>query len=1213
MKVLKVIRNVLLTLVALVFLLAVAAQLVLTPRNLTRIVNQVSASLLDDGLRFREVRASVLRSFPYLNVTAEDCALTYPHGRFAQFDSLIRDDGRRFNLLKAGLQRDSSAAPVDTLLSARKIVFSVDYAAFLSRKEIRLHHLKLERPRIFAHYYDSTHANWDILPTGYHGVQKDTVAKQEEARALHIKRIELEDRPMIVFTNPVDTLMGMFTLRHLVFDGDVDLRALERAEARLDVDTLFLSGRLPSDTVAVGVERLRAHVARRHLQVDADARASLFTKRYGRLRIPVHLDAAGDLQPREGKGPEVLLERLGLRFASLELTAQGKLAREEEGWWMQVDAQVDDCPIGKIFDAYENNIPSLKKLDTDARLSLDAHAEGVYGGGRLPALSARLRVPPAQVQLQGVERKGRLSLDADLSTRDYQEVDADFHRLFLDIAGARIDATATARDLLGKDPVLSLDGSVRARVDSLARAFGRQMGLEGTGTLEGQVHGKARLSQLNMRDIGQANIDCRFTGSEISLSGASDSLRAYVRRLDAELASKGNQIDRNLRKGARVLALKADIDTLDARWRGLGARGGEIQLRMQNAAEILRNKSGNLTSFMGVLKAARLRVKDFDGMSLSLQGSTELFRITPATAERPAPRLTLVAKNDAVRVRAGENFYSLWDLQFDVTALRHQQQPRLAQRREHLLDSLQKVYPDIPRDSLLRHARLSRMQQLSRDRFASSDVKISLSKALRDIVRQWDFRGKLSLASGRAAMPSFPLRTGISDVSGSFSNDTLDLRQITLRSGASDLSAQARLSGLRGALMGLRRNRMKLDAQIQSEFIDASELMRGYAYHRTHVPKNSLQKAADEEVEASVAEAELPESAGRQLLVVPSNLEVNLTLESRGIRYDSLLINWAAADIVMRDRTVQVTNALAASNMGDLYFEGFYCTRSPEDIQTGFDLNMVDITAEKVITLFPAVDSILPMLTSFAGDLDCELTATARMDTCMNLILPSIDGVMRISGKDLMLKDSEEFSKIAKMLMFKDKDKATVDNMAVTGMIRDNVLEVFPFVLDVDRYMVAASGIQHFDESFNYHLSVIRSPVLFKFGLNAWGNSFDDIHYQLTKPLYKDANVPAFTRQLDTVQYSLVGAIHNVFELGVERAIAQNNEQRILQERQEELGWQAATAPDGTAPAGSVNSFSGLVEDVTTRLSGRRESLRQEILRLEEEAARERKEDDYEQ
>ena len=1210
MKALKVIRNVLLALLGAVLLLAVAAQVALSPKNLTRIVNRVSASLLGDGLRFEEVRASVFRSFPYLNVTAENCALTYPHEQFAQFDSLIRDDGHRFNLLKAGFQRDSSAHPVDTLLSARKMVFSVDYAAYFSRKEIHLHHLRLERPRIFAHYYDSTHANWDILPLGYHGVEKDTA----QSLALTIRKVELEDRPMIVFTNPVDTVLGMFTLRHLLLDGQVDLREWERAKARLAVDTLFVSGRLPSDTVALGVDHLRARADDGHLQLEADARASMRTHNYGRLRIPVHLEAEGDVR-MPSIGPDIALQRLLLRFKSLELLAKGTVARQEAGWAMNLDATVDDCPIGQIFDAYENNIPSLKKWDTDARLSLVAHAEGVYGEGKLPALTARLRVPPAMVQRDGAERKGRLSLEADMSTVDYKTVNADFHRIFLDIAGARIDATLSVDDLLGDDPLLALDGTVRARVDSLARVFGRSMGLKGSGSLDARLHGKAYLSQINMRDIGQANVDCQMTGSDLSLSTASDSLRAYIRHLDAELASKGNKIDRNLRQGARVLALKAEIDTLDGRWNGFTARGGEIQLRMQNAAEILRQSGGNLTSFMGILQAARLRVRDADGMALSLRGSTELFRITPATAERPSPRLTLVAKNEAVRVRAGENFYSLRNLQFDVAASRHQRSALLSQRRERMLDSLQRVYPEVPRDSLLRHARLSRLQRQPLDRFATSDVRISLSQTLRDIVRQWDFRGKLSLASGRAAMPSFPLRTGISDVSGSFSNDTLSLQKFTLRSGASDLSAQARLSGLRGALMGMRRTHMKLDAQVQSDYLDASELMRGYAYHKTYVPRN-LSGAADEEVEATVEAAKLPSTPSRQLLVVPANLEVNLTLESRGIRYDSLLISWAAADIAMRDRTIQITNALAASNMGDLYFEGFYSTRSPEDIQTGFDLNMVDITAEKVITLFPAVDSILPMLTSFAGDLDCELTATARMDTCMNLILPSIDGVMKISGKDLMLKDSEEFSKIAKMLMFKDKSKAIVDNMAVTGMIRDNTLEVFPFILDVDRYLVAASGIQHLDESYNYHLSVIRSPLLVKFGLNAWGTDFDHINYTLTKPLYRNANVPAFTKQLDTVQYSLVAAIHNIFALGVERAIAQNQEQRYIQDRQDQLGWHASQGGgplQGEEPSRSMESFSALVEDVASRVTNRREQLRKEILELEEEATADRiKEEQHE-
>ena len=135
---------------------------------------------------------------------------------------------------------------------------------------------------------------------------------------------------------------------------------------------------------------------------------------------------------------------------------------------------------------------------------------------------------------------------------------------------------------------------------------------------------------------------------------------------------------------------------------------------------------------------------------------------------------------------------------------------------------------------------------------------------------------------------------------------------------------------------------------------------------------------------------------------------------------------------------------------------------------------MSDITAEKVIELLPAVDTIMPMLKSFKGLLNCELAATASLDTNMNVITPSINGVVRIGGKDLSISDNELFRTLAKKLMFKNKKEGHVQQMTVEGVIKDNVLEVFPFVLDMDRYTLAMSGIQNLDMSFKYHVSVLK-------------------------------------------------------------------------------------------------------------------------------------------
>ena len=819
--------------------------------------------------------------------------------------------------------------------------------------------------------------------------------------------------------------------------------------------------------------------------------------------------------------------------------------------------------------------------------------------GRLPRIQAHLQVPDSYLDYEGLGRRGRLSLDVTANTDEDLKLDLDLGRVLVDIVGARLDLKGTAADVTGEDPFFALDGQVRARVDSLTRAFTAERGITGTGSLTASLHGQARLSQLALPRIGEADIKGNAVIRDLRVDDTQDRLRAFVQRADLVLETKGNRIDDNMRRGARVLALDATLDTLSATYKeGTFIRGRSIRLLAQNSAALLKGGK-ELTPLMGVLKAASLSMKDDDGLSAGVRDNTETFRITPSTKDFRSPKLNLTSHSAGLRVRSGSDGALLRNLKFDITASRHQTGTRMQDRRAHVLDSLKAVYPGVPRDSLLIKYRQNRPRRalpawMQEADFRKKDIRISLSDALKQYYQDWDFSGNVSAQEARILYPAFPLRTQVRDLRGTVTNDRIDLQNVTVTAGGSDLTAKGSLGNLRRSI--LRRGILDLDALVTSDFLDANELMRAYAYYRTYEPEKTMERASDEAIEKAMETADLPDSTLSRLLVVPANLDAKVTLEASGIRYDSLEVTWAAADIAMKQRTLQVTNALAASNMGDIYFEGFYSTRSKKDIKAGFDLNLVDITAEKVITLFPAVDTLMPMLRSFAGDLDCELAATSDVDTLMNLVLPSIDGVMRITGKDLSIAgDSKEFQKIAKYLLFKNKGGANVDRMAVTGMVRDNVLEVFPFVLDVDRYVLAASGLQHLDESFNYHLSVIKSPLLVKFGINVWGDDFDHIKYGLGKARYRNVNVPVFTKQLDTVQYSLLASIHNIFELGVEKAIAENNAQRYIQDRMDETGYTAADTL--AAPASvkdSVAVMSRRFEEAAVEPD--RETLKEEVL-----------------
>ncbi len=209
--------------------------------------------------------------------------------------------------------------------------------------------------------------------------------------------------------------------------------------------------------------------------------------------------------------------------------------------------------------------------------------------------------------------------------------------------------------------------------------------------------------------------------------------------------------------------------------------------------------------------------------------------------------------------------------------------------------------------------------------------------------------------------------------------------------------------------------------------------------------------------------------------------------------------------------------------------------------------------------LVPQIKEIVPMLSSFDGLLNCELAGTAALDTNMNFIMPTVNGVMRIGGKDLTLSQDEDLRKITKLLKFKNNGDLKINSMSVEGQIADNELEVFPFLVDVDRYELAMSGVQNLDMSFRYHVSVIKSPLVFKFGVDLYGKDFDHMKFRIGKAKYKNAkDIPVFTKTIDESKLNLSNSIRNVFETGVEKAIAISESQDAVRRQKEQTGYVSA-------------------------------------------------------
>lgn len=255
--------------------------------------------------------------------------------------------------------------------------------------------------------------------------------------------------------------------------------------------------------------------------------------------------------------------------------------------------------------------------------------------------------------------------------------------------------------------------------------------------------------------------------------------------------------------------------------------------------------------------------------------------------------------------------------------------------------------------------------------------------------------------------------------------------------------------------------------------------------------------------------------------------------------FSSIRMNSFDAKLRLMNRCLQLTEVKALTSAGNISAEGFLSTAETDGlIHAGFNLDMRRLSAAEIIDIVPNIDDLGPVLKSFDGMFDCELAATSCFDKDMNLLTPTLDGVLRLSGRNLHFNENKTVTTIASLLWVKNASHATIKDLKVEAMLKNNSVEIFPFLLKLENWSAILAGIQNMNGSFNYHVSLVKCPFGVKPGINLSGRSFNDkMKFKLGKARYKDENIPSHSAQVNAVRDKLIASIHSVFEKGSEKVL----------------------------------------------------------------------------
>ena len=824
------------------------------------------------------------------------------------------------------------------------------------------------------------------------------------------------------------------------------------------------------------------------------------------LRGPVDLELSGAVE-QDSSRLQLDVSKFKAVIDSIPLSLHGRMEFWGDSTVLNARAKLKNAPLDKLLPGFVHPFaPSLRKLVSDGRITLDAESQGAFHHGLMPQMRAKVNLPDCYVSYAPLRVAGTLGLKGDARSDAALVIDADVEKLRARIPGLSLNAAGKLDKLRGVDPHYRVKADADASMGILSGSILKGSGVSADGDVKLSLDLDALHSQLDRYKFRDASIKGQLSGERLSISTDSVNVLAFNPLL-------------RVNSGADGIAAGLDMDS---------------------------------TFVSGSSLLARLR------------GSSTLARVHKVEQRGVSvPRIDLVCNNERLFLKSSDTRAGVGGAKIVASAVKRAPRDTAAFRAR------------LRSDTTLVRRRLDYMRRDSARAFKEQDIRIRLDSTLTAYLKEWNPTVGVRLGRGFVASPALPLRTRLGVFSGEYDGRDFRLDSLQLRCGTSDLSASGSIKGVM-RMFSTRRSFVNARLVLNSGRLNINELLTALDYGNKL--KVEAETAEDDEsfVLDSIPDAKAVHTTS--LIVVPGNVEAALDMSVGRVDYQDFKFIPFNARATLRDNTLQILDMYSDAGIARIGMNAFYSTKSRSDISAGVSLDLGDIKAEDVIALMPFVDDLVPALKSFKGRLDCKLSATAGFDDKMNLLTPSLQGMLDIGGRDLLIEDAGELRRITRMLLFKNKNIGKIDDMSVSAVIKDNQAVIYPFQLGVDRYTLALQGVQGFDKSMNYHISVLKSPFLIPFGIYIRGR-LDNWNFGFCLPKYRSGKLPVYTRQLDSINFNLAKSIENIYSLGVE-GVKRYNARALAELEPEKLGLKTTMAEDEPLPSADYKKLDAmLLED----------------------------------
>lgn len=787
----------------------------------------------------------------------------------------------------------------------------------------------------------------------------------------------------------------------------------------------------------------------------------------------------------------------------------------------RLQARVDEFPVGDAL----NHLPSDMRvyatpLKTDMRINSSFELTRPWiltDTTVLPSFKGTISIPRCKADYQQLHlREVAMDLDVDFNGADlYKSL---FNLKKLRLAGQSIDISLRAKAKnIASDP--SLEGRFEGNISlgKLPSSLTSKFPVKLTGRISGNSDFRFRLSDLTPKRFHRVYADGAIEFSNIeALSSGQFEARLHNGRIEFgttdSFVREGHKVDSLLQLSLKIDTLSAIGDGINLELKNLRAGIGSVNRSGSADTTEINPLGGSIAverlKFDSPADTVRLRLRD-----ARIGGALRRFE---GNARAPLMNLRINAK----RMMMGQALtrFSLREtdmaLNVNLRPRKNSDKPKLSQqereRRRKTADSLANIAAD------------------------NGDIDLRLDRGMRRMLRRWDYNGSLKASRGRFITPVFPLDNRLSKIDLRFNSDSIILTSLNYKAGESDFIIDGTISNIRRALTSRRNNTLAIQFNVSSDTINVNQIVKalfaGTAPARDDLSDNWEDEESPRPQTQSSAEAE-----AEGPLLLPHNIDARLKVRARNILYSDLELHRFRGDLLLYDGALNLRNLSASTDIGSISLNGLYSATHADSLQFGLGMKVDRFMLDRLTSLVPAIDTMMPMMKDFAGIVNADVAVTTSLESNMDINIPSLRAAIKIEGDSLVLLDADTFKTLSKWLFFKNKKHNMIDHLSVEAVIENSSIELYPFMFDIDRYRLGIMGHNDLSMNLNYHISVLKSPMPFKFGINIKGTP-EKMKIRLGGAKFKEKMVGERQAIADNTRINLVREIDNVFRRGVSKA-----------------------------------------------------------------------------